>query len=43
VASRLDPLLFRASGGRLTVFGPPAMPMLTLTMRAVFDTALSVS
>jgi deazaflavin-dependent oxidoreductase (nitroreductase family) len=31
VASRLDPLLFRASGGRLTSFGPPAMPMLTLT------------
>jgi deazaflavin-dependent oxidoreductase (nitroreductase family) len=33
LASRLDPLLFRASGGRWTVFGPPAMPMLTLTMR----------
>ncbi len=31
VASRLDPLLFRASNGRLTCFGPPAMPMLTLT------------
>jgi deazaflavin-dependent oxidoreductase (nitroreductase family) len=31
VASRLDPLIFRASGGRLTSFGPPTMPMLTLT------------
>jgi len=31
VASRLDPLIFRASGGRFTSFGPPAMPMLTLT------------
>ena len=31
VASRLDPLIFRATGGRLTSFGPPAMPMLTLT------------
>ncbi|MEN8161931.1 MAG: nitroreductase/quinone reductase family protein [Myxococcota bacterium] len=33
MASRLDPLLFRATGGRLTCFGPPAMPMITLTMR----------
>ena len=31
VASRVDPILFRATNGRLTVFGPPAMPMLTLT------------
>jgi hypothetical protein len=31
LASRLDPLLFRATNGRLTSFGPPAMPMLTLT------------
>ena len=31
VASRLDPLLFKGTNGRLTVFGPPAMPMLTLT------------
>lgn len=31
VASPLDPLIFRASRGRLTSFGPPAMPMLTLT------------
>ena len=31
VASRLDPLLFKATNGRLTSFGPPAMPMLTLT------------
>ncbi len=33
VTSRLDPLLFRASGGRLTCFGPPAMPMITIRMR----------
>ena len=32
VASRLDPLIFRATNGRLTSFGPPAMPMLTLTV-----------
>lgn len=31
VASRIDPLLFRATNGRLTSFGPPAMPMVTLT------------
>jgi len=31
LASRVDPILFRATNGRLTVFGPPAMPMLTLT------------
>jgi deazaflavin-dependent oxidoreductase (nitroreductase family) len=31
VASRVDPLIFRATGGRLTSMGPPAMPMLTLT------------
>ena len=31
VASRLDPLIFRATGGRLTSLGPPAMPMLTVT------------
>lgn len=31
VASHIDPLLFRATGGRLTVFGPPTLPMLTLT------------
>ncbi len=31
VASRLDPLLFKATNGRLTSFGPPAMPMLTIT------------
>ena len=31
VASRLDPLIFRITNGRLTSFGPPAMPMLTLT------------
>jgi deazaflavin-dependent oxidoreductase (nitroreductase family) len=31
VASRLDPLVFRATQGRLTSMGPPAMPMLTLT------------
>jgi deazaflavin-dependent oxidoreductase (nitroreductase family) len=33
VASPLDPLIFRASGGRLTSIGPPAMPMLTVTAR----------
>lgn len=31
VASRLDPLVFKATNGRLTSMGPPAMPMLTLT------------
>jgi len=31
-ASRLDPLLFRATNGRFTSMGPPRMPMLTLTM-----------
>ncbi len=31
VASRLDPLIFKATNGRLTSFGPPAMPMLTMT------------
>lgn len=31
VASRLDPILFRATNGRLTSFGPPATPMLTVT------------
>jgi deazaflavin-dependent oxidoreductase (nitroreductase family) len=31
VASRLDPLIFKATNGRLTSMGPPSMPMLTLT------------
>lgn len=31
VASRLDPLIFRATNGRLTCMGPPVVPMLTLT------------
>ncbi len=31
VASRLDPVIFKATNGRLTSLGPPAMPMLTLT------------
>ncbi len=31
VASRLDPLIFKATNGRLTSMGSPAMPMLTLT------------
>lgn len=31
VASRLDPLIFRATNGRFTSMGPPAMPMLTMT------------
>ncbi len=31
IASRLDPLIFRATNGRFTSMGPPAMPMLTMT------------
>ena len=31
VASPLDPILFRATGGRLTSMGPPAMPTLAMT------------
>lgn len=31
VASPLDPIIFKATNGRLTSMGPPAMPMLTLT------------
>jgi deazaflavin-dependent oxidoreductase (nitroreductase family) len=31
VASRLDPLLFRATNGRLTSMGPPVVPMVTIT------------
>ena len=31
VASRLDPFIFKATNGRLTSMGPPAMPMLTMT------------
>jgi len=31
VASRLDPLIFKASNGRFTSMGPPFMPMLTMT------------
>jgi deazaflavin-dependent oxidoreductase (nitroreductase family) len=31
VASRLDPVIFKATGGRFTSMGPPTMPMLTLT------------
>ncbi len=30
VAAKLDPLLFNATNGRFTMFGPPAMPMVTL-------------
>lgn len=33
VASRLDPVLFRATNGRFTSMGPPSMPMLTLTAK----------
>lgn len=33
VASRLDPLIFKATNGRFTSMGPPAMPMLTMTTR----------
>jgi deazaflavin-dependent oxidoreductase (nitroreductase family) len=31
IASRIDPLIFRATNGRFTSMGPPSMPMLTLT------------
>jgi len=31
VLSPLDPIVFRATNGRLTFMGPPAMPMLALT------------
>jgi deazaflavin-dependent oxidoreductase (nitroreductase family) len=31
VASRLDPLIFKATNGRLTSMGIPTMPMLTMT------------
>ena len=31
VASRVDPLLFKASNGRFTSMGVPSMPMLTIT------------
>ncbi len=31
VASPLDPLIFKATNGRFTSMGPPAMPMLTMT------------
>jgi deazaflavin-dependent oxidoreductase (nitroreductase family) len=31
LASRIDPLLFKATNGRLTSMGPPSMPMLTMT------------
>ncbi len=31
VASPLDPIIFRATHGRLTSMGPPAMPMLAMT------------
>ena len=30
-ASRLDPLIFKATNGRFTSMGPPFMPMLTMT------------
>ena len=33
VFSPLDPLVFRASNGRFSAMGPPAMPMLTLTAK----------
>jgi len=33
ISSRLDPLIFKATNGRFTSMGPPAMPMLTLTAR----------
>ena len=36
IASPLDPILFKASNGRFTSMGPPAMPMLTLTAAGGF-------
>ena len=30
-SARVDPVIFRATNGRLTSMGPPAMPMLTMT------------
>jgi len=33
ISSRLDPVIFKATNGRFTSMGPPAMPMLTLTAR----------
>lgn len=30
-ASRVDPLIFKATNGRFTSMGPPGMPMLTMT------------
>jgi deazaflavin-dependent oxidoreductase (nitroreductase family) len=32
MASRIDPVLFKATNGRLTMFGPTAFPMATITM-----------
>ena len=32
VASHVDPVLFKATNGRLTLFGPTAFPMVTITM-----------
>lgn len=31
VASKLDPIIFKLTNGRWTTFGPPQMPMLTMT------------
>ncbi len=33
VASKIDPWLFKATGGRFFSMGPPAMPMVTLTTK----------
>lgn len=33
VASRVDPILFKATHGRMTLLGPPVVPMLTLTAK----------
>jgi deazaflavin-dependent oxidoreductase (nitroreductase family) len=30
-ASKLDPMIFKATNGRFTSMGPPSMPMLTMT------------
>lgn len=31
IASHVDPVIFKATNGRLTMFGPTAFPMLTIT------------
>ena len=33
VAARLDPIIYRLTNGKFTSFGPPNMPMVTITMK----------